>query len=200
MTSIAVKELAQLGVRNFIRVGTTGAIQKAIEVGDIIVTVASVRLDGASRHYAPIEYPAVADHEVTQALVEAVKSLRLTYHMGITASTATFYPGSERYDTYSGYVIKELQGSFDDWQKLKVLNDEMESATLYVVCSTLGLRAGCVTGVVDNRSRGETIRKKDVKIAVQRAVKVAIRGMELLILARRSDHDSRLQIVPDERI
>ncbi|EQD49286.1 Uridine phosphorylase [mine drainage metagenome] len=67
-TAIAVEELAQLGVKNFIRVGTTGSIQKNIEFGDIVISLAAVRLDGASTHYAPIEYPAVASLWLTNAL------------------------------------------------------------------------------------------------------------------------------------
>jgi uridine phosphorylase len=75
-TSIAVEELAQLGVRTFLRIGTTGAIQPHINVGDVLVTTASVRLDGASLHFAPMEFPAVADFACTTALVEAAKSWR----------------------------------------------------------------------------------------------------------------------------
>ncbi len=68
-TSIAVEELAQLGVRTFLRIGTTGAIQPHINVGDVLVTTGSVRLDGASLHFAPMEFPAVADFACTTALV-----------------------------------------------------------------------------------------------------------------------------------
>src|SRR5476649_1464384 len=101
-TSIAVEELAQLGVRTFLRVGTTGAIQSHIAVGDVLVTTAAVRLDGASQHFAPLEYPAVADFACTTALVAAAKSANAKVHIGITASSDTFYPSQERYDTYSG--------------------------------------------------------------------------------------------------
>ncbi len=92
-TSIAVEELAQLGVRTFLRIGTTGAIQPHINVGDVLVTTASVRLDGASLHFAPMEFPAVADFACTTALVEAAKSIGATTHIGVTASSDTFYPG-----------------------------------------------------------------------------------------------------------
>ena len=92
-TSIAVEELAQLGIRTFLRVGTTGAIQPHINVGDVLVTTASVRLDGASLHFAPMEYPAVADFTCTTALVEAAKAVGATTHIGVTASSDTFYPG-----------------------------------------------------------------------------------------------------------
>ena len=91
-TSIAVEELAQLGIRTFLRIGTTGAIQPHINVGDVLVTTASVRLDGASLHFAPMEFPAVADFECTTALVEAAKSVGATTHV-VTASSDTFYPG-----------------------------------------------------------------------------------------------------------
>ena len=92
-TSIAVEELAQLGVRTFLRVGTTGAIQPHINVGDVLVTTASVRLDGASLHFAPMEFPAVADFACTTALVAAAEACGATTHIGVTASSDTFYPG-----------------------------------------------------------------------------------------------------------
>ncbi|SFB97195.1 uridine phosphorylase [Pseudoalteromonas denitrificans] len=154
-TSIAVEELAQLGIRTFLRIGTTGAIQPNINEGDVLITHASVRLDGASQHFAPITYPAVADFFATKAMVDACESLEMPYHLGITASSDTFYPGQERYDTYSGYVTNSFQGSFVEWQKLGVMNYEMESATLFTMCAALGLKAACVAGVLVNRTRQE---------------------------------------------
>jgi uridine phosphorylase len=154
-TSIAVEELAQLGVRTFLRVGTTGAIQPDIAVADVIVTTAAVRLDGASRHFAPLEYPAVADFACTQALVEAARATGHTAHIGITASSDTFYPGQERYDTVSGFVPAQLRGSMDEWRALHVLNYEMESATLFTMCAANGWRAGMVAGVLVNRTSQE---------------------------------------------
>lgn len=155
-TSIAVEELAQLGVRTFLRVGTTGAIQPGIQPGDVIVTTGAVRLDGASSHFAPMEFPAVADFECTTALVAASRSAGSEPHIGVTASSDTFYPGQERYDTYSGNVVDRFRDSFDEWRSLGVLNYEMESATLFTMCATLpGLRAGCVAGVLVNRNDEE---------------------------------------------
>jgi uridine phosphorylase len=154
-TSIAVEELAQLGVRTFLRVGTTGAIQPEIDVADVIVTTGSVRLDGASGHFAPYEYPAVAHYDCVHALVEAARSRGLTTHLGITVASDTFYPGQERYDTVSGYVRRSLQGSRDEWAALHVLNYEMESATLFTQCAANGWRAGMVAGVLVNRTRQE---------------------------------------------
>jgi uridine phosphorylase len=150
-TSIAVEELAQLGVRTFLRVGTTGLIQPDLDVGSIIVTTGAVRLDGASRNFAPLEYPAVSDFECTTALVAAARAEGAKLHVGITASADTFYPGQERYDTVSGRVAKHLEGSLAEWQALGVLNYEMESATLFTMCSANGWRAGCVSGAIVNR-------------------------------------------------
>lgn len=82
-TSIAVEELAQLGIRTFLRIGTTGAIQSNINVGDVLVTTAAVRLDGASLHFAPMEFPAVADFTCTTALVEAAKAAGATTHLSL---------------------------------------------------------------------------------------------------------------------
>jgi uridine phosphorylase len=155
-TSIAVEELAQLGVRTFLRVGTTGAIQPNIAIGDVIVTTGAVRLDGASRHFAPLEYPAVADFDCVTALVAAARQSGATTHVGITASADTFYPGQERYDTVSGHVVTHLRGSRAEWQALHVLNYEMESATLLTMCAANGWRAGCVAGVLVNRTTQET--------------------------------------------
>ncbi|WP_298443542.1 uridine phosphorylase [uncultured Ferrimonas sp.] len=154
-TSIAVEELAQLGIDTFLRIGTTGAIQSHIEVGSLIVTTGSVRLDGASFHFAPAEYPAVANFDCTNALVSAARAVGQEPNIGVTASSDTFYPGQERYDTISKRVIKRFQGSMEEWQALGVLNYEMESATLLTMCSALGLRAGCVAGVIVNRTQQE---------------------------------------------
>lgn len=154
-TSIAVEELAQLGVRTFLRVGTTGAIQPDIEVADVIVTTGSVRLDGASGHFAPYEYPAVAHYDCVRALVDSAESLGLPSHVGVTVASDTFYPGQERYDTVSGYVRRSLQGSRDEWAALHVLNYEMESATLFTQCAVNGWRAGMVAGVLVNRTQQE---------------------------------------------
>jgi uridine phosphorylase len=170
--SIAVEELAQLGVRTFLRVGTTGGIQPDVDPGDIIVTTGAVRLDGASLHFAPMEFPAVADFACTSALVEAARASGSTVHVGVTASSDTFYPGQERYDTYSGRVVARFRGSLAEWQSMGVLNFEMESATLFTMCASQGLRAGCVAGVLVNRTKQET--PDDAVIAGAESAAVAI--------------------------
>jgi len=173
-TSIAVEELAQLGIRTFLRVGTTGAIQPHINVGDMIVTTGSVRLDGASLHFAPMEFPAVADFDVATAMKQAVVEEGATVHTGVTASSDTFYPGQERYDTFSGRVVKRFQGSMQEWQDMGVLNFEMESATLLTMCASSGLRAGCVAGVIVNRTQKEIPDHALLKATEMRSIKVVV--------------------------
>ncbi|KPC52208.1 uridine phosphorylase [Amantichitinum ursilacus] len=179
-TSIAVEELAQLGIRTFLRVGTTGAIQPHINTGDVLITTGSVRLDGASYHFAPAAYPAVADFACTTALVAAAKKLGATAHIGITASSDTFYPGQERYDTYSGRVNKEWEGSMKQWQALHVMNYEMESATLLTMCASMGLRAGMIAGVIVNRTQQEIPNAESMKKTEVDAVGIVIEAARAL--------------------
>lgn len=181
--SIAVEELAQLGVRTFLRLGTTGAIQPGLQPGDVIVTTAAVRLDGASSHFAPMEYPAVADFACTTALVEAARAADVTPHIGITASSDTFYPGQERYDTYSGRVTRRFRGSLEEWQAMGVLNYEMEAATLFTQCSSQGLRAGCVAGVLVNRTTTETPDEAIARRIESTTVGVAVGAARRLLAA-----------------
>ena len=178
--SIAIDELAQLGITTFIRVGTTGAIQDHINIGDVIITSGSVRLDGASTHYAPIEYPAVAHYEVLNALVEGAKKAKMKYHVGITASSDTFYPGEERYDSFTGYVLRRFQGATKEWQKLHVLNYEMESSTILTLTASMGLRGGCITGVVNRVGIGK-ITKEALKAGEENVIKAAIAAVEYLL-------------------
>jgi len=172
--SIAIDELAQLGVTTFVRVGTTGAIQPHVGVGDVIVTTGAVRLDGASTHYAPIEYPAVAHYEVVMALLAAAREARVTAHAGITCTADTFYPGQERHDSFTQYVPRRFQGATEEWRRLHVLNYEMEAATLLTMASAMGLRAGCVAGVVVNRTTGEHVEGDALARGEHHAVIVAV--------------------------
>jgi uridine phosphorylase len=179
--SIAVEELAQLGVRTFLRVGTTGGIQPNVNPGDIIVTTAAVRLDGASLHFAPMEFPAVASHSCTTALVDAATSTGATVHVGVTASSDTFYPGQERYDTTTGRVVDRFRGSLGEWQSMGVLNYEMESATLFTMCASSGWRAGCVAGVLVNRTQQETPDAAVIAAAETGAVRIVVEAARRLL-------------------
>lgn len=180
-TSIAIDELAQLGVTTFIRVGTTGAIQGHIKTGDCVITTGSVRLDGASTHYAPIEYPAVAHHEVVSALIRGAKKAGVRYHAGVTASSDTFYPGEERKDSFRKYILRRFRGSTEEWRNLHVLNYEMESSTVLTLTASMGLKGGCVTGVV-NRGGAGKITKEALKAGEDSALMAAAASLEFLVI------------------
>lgn len=109
--AIGLEELARIGIKNFIRVGTTGCIQENINLGDVIINNAAVRLEGTSTHYAPLNFPAVASLKLTTALNDAAAALNVPHHVGISVSSDTFWPGQERYDSFTGYVCNALRGT-----------------------------------------------------------------------------------------
>ncbi len=160
--TFAVEELARLGVTTFIRVGTTGSIQEDLNLGDLVINRASVRMDGASKAYAPPEYPAAADLAVTLALEKAATTLRIPHKVGVSISTDSFWPGQERYDSFAGYVRKAYQGMVTDYQAMGCTNFEMENATLFTLASLFGLRAGSVCGVIAKRTDSESIAEREV--------------------------------------
>jgi uridine phosphorylase len=141
-------------VHTFIRVGSTGAIQKDIDCGDVIISSAAVRLDCTSNCYVMPEYPAVASYEVLLALIEAAESLGISnYHVGVTATTADFYAGQNRpTPKASGSGMEDLLPTL---QRAGVLNLEMETATLYTLAGLYGLRAGSICAVYANRCTDE---------------------------------------------
>jgi uridine phosphorylase len=152
--SIVVNEAANIGAQTFIRVGSCGALQKSINCGDLIISSAAVRLDGTSNCYVIPEYPAVADYEVLPALIEAVESLGVRYHVGITATTSDFYDGQARVSC-KNFSAPQCENLIQTLQKANVLNFEMETATLFVLCSLFGLKAGTVCAVYANHVTGK---------------------------------------------
>jgi len=171
--AIAVEELARAGAHTFIRVGSTGAIQPDIELGDLIISLAAVKLEGTSIQYAPPEYPAYADYEVVLALVEAAEALNLRYHLGVTASTDSFYLGQSR-PGFRGYEWSYSKELMDDLRAMGVLNFEMEASSILTLASIYGLRAGAVCAVFANRIKdtfGVVGEREAAKVAVE-AVKI----------------------------
>jgi uridine phosphorylase len=152
--SIAVEELARLGVHTFVRVGSCGSVKREIKVGDIVITKAAARFDGASLSYAPLGYPAVSDPEVYRALVEAAQNLGVRYHVGITASFDTFYVGQGR-PGFRGYLTRNSATWLEDISSLNISNVEMEAATLLTITNVYGLRGGVVCAVYANRVTDE---------------------------------------------
>lgn len=172
--AIAVEELSRIGVGTFIRVGSTGSISPNIRVGDLIISTAAVRLDGASKQYIGPEYPAVASHEAIFALIEAAEALGYRYHVGITASTDSFYTGQARHG-YGDYWQSWMDHLVPDLQTAKVLNFEMEAATIFTLANLFGKRTGAVCAVYADRVRNEF----DVK-GEEEAIRVANEAVHIL--------------------
>ena len=173
--AIAIEELLRVGANTFIRVGTTGSIQPDVEVGDLVISVGAVRLDGASKQYVRVEYPAVAHYEVVMALIEASESLGVRYHVGITASTDSFYTGQAR-PGYKGYRQSWMKDLIPDLQATRVLNFEMEASVIFTLSNIYGARAGAVCAVLANRVTGEFV----TDAGVEDAIKVANEAVRIL--------------------
>ena len=126
--SIAMEELIQCGADTFIRVGTCGGMALDVEGGDIVVATGAIRAEGTSKEYAPIEFPAVADLTVTNALVQAAKNLGKKWHAGVVQCKDSFYG---QHDPEQMPVGDELLKKWDAWMKLGCKASEMESAALF---------------------------------------------------------------------
>jgi uridine phosphorylase len=173
--SIVVNELCQVGIRQIIRVGTCGSIQPDIKVGSVVITQAALCRQGAADDIAPKEYPAVADPFLTVRMVEAARRLGINHHLGITASTDTFYEGQERTKSSANTcLLRHLQGITDEYTRLNILNYEMEAGTLFKQSSVLGLSAGCVCAVLAERNVDEHIVPEQKEKAVANAILVAL--------------------------
>jgi uridine phosphorylase len=151
--AIVVNEASSIGVKNFIRVGSTGSLQPNIACGDVVISTAAVRLDATSSCYVVPEYPATAHYEVLLALIEAAEHLGIcNYHIGVTATTNDFYAGQNQPIRRGVPISDNLVPSL---QKAGVLNVEMETATLFTLASLFGLRAGAVLAVYNSHVTGE---------------------------------------------
>jgi len=170
---IAVEELARIGADTFIRVGSTGAIQPEISVGDVIISSAAIRLEGTSKDYVRVEYPASAHYEVILALIEAAETLGVKYHVGITASTDSFYLGQGR-PGYGGYEQSFSKNILHDLRRAKVLNFEMEASAIFTIANLYGLRAGSIAVVFANRitDEFEVVSQEPLARVANEAVKI----------------------------
>ena len=152
--AIAVEELARVGVETMIRVGSCGAIQPEMAVGDLVITTGAVRQEGTSDEYVREDYPAAADYEVVSALVAAAERLGYDYHTGVTMSADSFYAGQGR-PGFDGFEAAGADDLVDDLKAANVKNIEMEASAILTLANLYGLRAGAVCTVYANRETGE---------------------------------------------
>jgi len=179
-TEIVVVEAAQCVERPvFIRVGSCGAIQPECAVGDLVISDRAIRRENTSLNYAADDHRPRSDPGVLAALVEAADDLGYRRHVGTTCSTSSFYAGQGR--RIDGFPIR-YPSLVEELREAGVLNFEMEMSTLFTLAdiSTLGLRAGGLCAVFANRATGEFISSDQMPEAQERALRVALRAVEIL--------------------
>lgn len=176
--SIAMEELYRCGADTFVRIGTCGGMQTEIKSGDIVIATAAVRMEGTSREYAPIEYPAVANLDVTNALVEAAKEKGFVYHTGVVQSKDSFYGQHEPEAMPVGY---ELINKWEAWKRMGCLASEMESAALFIVAGKLRVRMGSCLLVLANQEREKLGLENPVVHDTDMAIRVAVEAIRRMI-------------------
>ena len=181
-TAIGVEELCQTGVRTLIRGGTCGGMQTEVIGGNLVVATGAVRMEGTSREYAPIEYPAVADLTVTNALARAARALGYPCHTGVVHCKDSFYG---QHSPERMPVGDELQYKWRAWIKAGCLASEMESAALFIVAQTLRVRAGCVLTAVWNQERARQGLSNPETHDSSSAIRTAVEAVRALIRAER---------------
>ena len=176
--AIAMEELTAIGADTFVRVGTCGGIDLDVKSGDIVVATGSVRFEHTSMEYAPIEFPAVPDLDVTIALRQASKALGYPTHTGVVQCKDSFYG---QHSPEKSPVYYELLNKWESWKRLGVKASEMESAALFVVASALGVRCGSCFHVIWNQEREKAGLDQDMSEDTSAAIKVGIEALKLLI-------------------
>lgn len=182
--AIAMEELVKVGAKYFIRVGTCGGMSLDVLSDDIVIASGAVRMEGTSKEYAPIEWPAVSDFEITNALVDASAKLNYNYHVGVVECKDSFYG---QHSPEASPVSYELMNKWDAWCKLGCLASEMESAALFVVASALHVKMGTVLHVVANQEREKRKLKNPVCHDTNKAIEVAIKAIKLMIASKKND-------------
>lgn len=176
--SIAMEELVKSGADTFIRIGTCGGMQLDVKSGDVVIANAAIRMEGTSKEYAPIEFPAVADIGLTNALIASAKDLKQAYHVGVVQCKDAFYG---QHSPEAIPVSYELLNKWEAWKRLGTLASEMESAALFIVASTLHVRAGSVFLVVANQEREKEGLNNPVVHDTDMAIRVAVGAIRKLI-------------------
>jgi len=179
-TAIALEELVMCGADTFIRIGTSGGMDLEVKSGDVVIATGAIRMEGTTKEYAPIEFPAVADFDVTGALIQGAKTVGANYHVGVVQCKDSFY-GQHSPETKP--VSYELENKWEAWCRLGAKASEMESAALFVVSSYLKVRAGSVFLVVANQERAKRGMENPVVHDTDVAIKVAVEGVRELIKA-----------------
>ena len=181
--AIAMEELVQIGADTFVRVGTCGGIHLDVKPGDIVVATGAIRYEHTSMEYAPIEYPAVPDFDVTTAIKAASEELGYCTHTGIVQCKDSFYG---QHSPEKSPVYYELLQKWESWKRLGVKASEMESAALFVIADALNVRCGSCFHVVWNQEREKAGMFMPMTEDTSGAIKVGVEAIKKLIAADRA--------------
>lgn len=176
--AIALQELAHCGAHTLVRIGTCGGMQTDVIGGDVVIATGSVRMEGTSKEYAPIEYPAIADLDVVNALVGAAKDMKVGVHTGVVQSKDSFYGQHSPKSMPVGY---ELVNKWEAWKRMGCMASEMESAALFIVGSYLRVRVGACFLVVANQEREAQGLPNPEVHDTDTAIRVAVEAIRRLI-------------------
>ncbi len=179
--AIAMQELALCGAQTFIRVGTCGGVHLDVKSGDLVIATGAIRMEGTSREYAPIEFPAVADHRIVCALEEAAQEAGYPSHIGVVQCKDSFYGEHEPEVMPVSY---ELTQKWEAWKRLGCLASEMESAALFTVAAHLHVRAGTVLLAVANQERELLGMENPMVHETEAAIDTAVRALRKLIITK----------------
>lgn len=182
--AIAMEELVRCGADTFIRVGTCGGMDIHVKSGDLVIATGAVRMEGTTKEYAPIEFPAVPDLSVTNALVQAGKKLGYEVHTGVVECKDSFYG---QHEPELMPVSYELTSKWNAWLRLGCKASEMESAALFVVASYLKVRCGTDLLVVANQEREKAGLENPIAQDTECAVRTAVEALKILIAQDRED-------------
>ena len=176
--AIAMEELVAIGADTFVRTGTCGGIALQVQSNDLVIATGAVRQEGTSREYAPIEFPAVPDYQVLTALVDAARAMGASWHAGVVQCKDSFYG---QHSPSRMPVSHELENKWEAWKRLGVLASEMESAALFTVAATLGVRCGSAFHVIWNQERQKAGLDQAESEDVEQSVRLSIEALKLLI-------------------
>ena len=176
--AIALTELAKSGAHTFIRVGTCGGMQEDVLGGDVVIANGSIRMEGTSREYAPIEYPAVPDWNVTNALADAARKLGIRHHVGVVQSKDSFFG---QHEPEIMPVSRQLEDKWEAWLRMGCLASEMESAALFIAGSFLRVRTAACFLVVANQERAKKGLPNAQVHDTEAAIAAAVEAIRILI-------------------
>ncbi|MCD6449224.1 MAG: nucleoside phosphorylase [Thermotogaceae bacterium] len=172
---IAINELATTNAKVVIRLGTTGALQKFLKLGDTVIATATVRRDGATIQYLPPEFPAVADFYVTNYLVKAAQESGHRFHTGIVYSTDSYYGKIFNPESHQKYIELLV--------KARVLTVEMELGSLFVVGKVKNLKTGGILVVREEIGENSEYIQAGEKFeeGMEKTIQIALRAIEMMI-------------------